>query len=265
MNLKSLIQRLLDSRTTPEEAGHSAMPSTSETVLLTQDNVYQSWGTIHQGVAAADGYVNIYARANNSDNAEMRVLTSNMTFSSGQTNNNMDMACSAPVAKGQSYFIKGVQVKAIKIIFVKALGAIGGGYLKRFVSALCQRGELCLKVLSLCLPRSSSRTNPSGSEVNPSRTQLQLGSLFNTPFLINLRLQKMGTSVLGEMRTRSTLVCAVHWLVFLLIQKGIYRDLFPLKKGYLSGFTARQQISNHFTLSSFLCRAANFRTGGALC
>ena len=136
MTLKALIQRLLDSRTTPEEAGHSAMPSTSETVLLTQNDVYQSWGTIHQGVAADDGYVNIYARANNSENAEMRVLTSDMTFSSGQTNNNMDMACSAPVAKGQSYAVKGVQVKAIKIIFVKALGAIGGGIIALF-GGLC--------------------------------------------------------------------------------------------------------------------------------
>lgn len=152
--LKSLIQRLLDSRTTPEEAGHSAMPSASETVLLTQNDVYQSWGTIHQGVAADDGYVNIYARANNSDNAEMRVLTSNMTFSSGQTNNNMDMACSAPVAKGQSYSVKGVQVKAIKIIFVKALGAIGGGY-----NHLVRRALSCLRALSNCLPRSFCKAN----------------------------------------------------------------------------------------------------------
>ena len=136
--LKSLIQRLLDSRTTPSEAGHSAMPSTSETVLFTQSDVFPTWDIIHQGVAPDDGYINIVARANNSDNAEMRVASSNTIFSSGQTNNNMDMACSAPVAKGQSYLIKGIQVKEIKIIFVKALGAIveGGGIIEALFSLL---------------------------------------------------------------------------------------------------------------------------------
>lgn len=45
--LKQLIQWLLDSRTTPEEAGHSAMPSASEIVLLTQNDAFQSWGNIY--------------------------------------------------------------------------------------------------------------------------------------------------------------------------------------------------------------------------
>lgn len=85
MLIKKLIQRLLDSRTTPEEAGHSAMPSASETVLLTQNDAFQSWGNIHQGVAADDGYVNIFARSVNNTTSEMRVLTSGMTFSSAQT------------------------------------------------------------------------------------------------------------------------------------------------------------------------------------
>lgn len=135
--IKSLIQRLLDSRTTPEEAGHSAMPSASETVLLTQNDAFQSWGNIYQGVAADDGYVNIFARSVNNTTSEMRVLTSGMTFSSAQTGAEKDMACSAPVAKGQSYFIKGIQVKLIKVIFVKALGAIGGGGITLLFGGLC--------------------------------------------------------------------------------------------------------------------------------
>lgn len=154
MSLKSLIQRLLDSRTTPEEAGHSAMPSASETVLLTQNDAFQSWGNIHQGVAADDGYVNIFARSVNNTTSEMRVLTSGMTFSSAQTVAEKDMACSAPVAKGQTYTIKGVQVKGIKIIFVKTLGAIGGGY-KDFI----RRALSCLKPSFNYLPKVSLRAN----------------------------------------------------------------------------------------------------------
>nr|DAE81709.1 MAG TPA: hypothetical protein [Caudoviricetes sp.] len=34
MSLKSLIQRLLDSRTTPEEAGHSAMPQEDQVITF---------------------------------------------------------------------------------------------------------------------------------------------------------------------------------------------------------------------------------------
>lgn len=157
MSLKSLIQRLLDSRTTPAQAGHSAMPSASETVLLTQNDAFQSWGNIHQGVAADDGYVNIFARSVNNTTSEMRVLTSGMTFSSAQTEAEKDMACSAPVAKGQTYTIKGIQVKGIKIIFVKTLGAIGGGY-KDFI----RRALSCLRALSNYLPRCFCKANPNG-------------------------------------------------------------------------------------------------------
>lgn len=47
--LKSLIQRLLDSRTTPEEAGHSAMPDYSVMTTFTSD--LSGTGTIYEGVA----------------------------------------------------------------------------------------------------------------------------------------------------------------------------------------------------------------------
>lgn len=163
MLIKKLIQRLLDSRTTPEEAGHSAMPSASETVLLTQNDAFQSWGNIHQGVAADDGYVNIFARSVNNTTSEMRVLTSGMTFSSAQTVAEKDMACSAPVAKGQTYTIKGIQVKGIKIIFVKTLGAIGGGY-----NCLVRRALSCLRPSFNYLQRSFCKVKNNGSAAKPS-------------------------------------------------------------------------------------------------
>ncbi len=167
MLIKKLIQRLLDSRTTPEEAGHSAMPSASETVLLTQNDAFQSWGNIHQGVAADDGYVNIFARSVNNTTSEMRVLTSGMTFSSAQTGAEKDMACSAPVAKGQTYTIKGVQVKGIKIIFVKTLGAIvGGGY-----NSVIRRALSCLRALSNFLQRSFCKASILTLLTNVGRVQ----------------------------------------------------------------------------------------------
>ena len=54
--LKQLIQKLLDSRTTPEEAGHSAMPSTTKTIFLSKDETVGSWGILNAGIAPDDIY-----------------------------------------------------------------------------------------------------------------------------------------------------------------------------------------------------------------
>lgn len=266
--LKSLIQRLLDSRTTPNEAAHSAMPSTSETVLLTQDNVYQSWGAIHQGVAADDGYINIYARANNSDNAEMRVLTSGMTFSSGQTNNNMDMGCSAPVAKGQSYAVKGVQVKMIKIIFVKALGAIvGGGGIK---NTLLQGGVLCrLSHWYSSLRRSSLLAKRNGSEVKVfSQTQIpEQRSLLTTLRLSFIRLQVMDGLHSAETGHRSMSALPESWERVALTLKVISELQLRFGRGIPLVSIARRTISNRLRQNSFPAKGQRNTSlvGGASC
>ena len=59
--LKSLIQRLLDSRTTPSEAGHSAMPGSVSTTLLSNASI-SDWGTVATGTAADDGYLVLNAK-----------------------------------------------------------------------------------------------------------------------------------------------------------------------------------------------------------
>ena len=260
--LKSLIQRLLDSRTTPAQAAHNASSTYTEpTWFKGTPTVGDSWtDNLYTGTAPSDGYLNVSGSANINTANEGSMIQAKISGAqisqvspmSGQGFNMM-----APISKGATFSVNGIRLSNITVRFFKA---IGGGY-----NNLVRRAVLCLKPSFNFSPRSSFRTNPSGSEANPSRTQLQPGSPFNTLFLINTRLQKTGTSVWEEMLTRPTLVCAVHCLVLLLIQKGIYKDLSPLKKGYLSGFTARQQINNRFTLNSFLCKAANFRTGGALC
>lgn len=269
MLIKKLIQRLLDSRTTPEEAGHSAMPSASETVLLTQNDVFQSWGNIHQGVAADDGYVNIFARSVNKTTSEMRVLTSGMTFSSAQTGAEKDMACSAPVAKGQSYAVKGIQVKMIKIIFVKALGAIGGGY-NHFV----RRALSCLRPSFNYLSRSFCKAKNSGLAAKPSLIQ-ELNSVTQQE---GMSLQRTDTSV-SSMQAAQEAVCfltstqeriqmchrqiVVSETVGCLLRTLTWGLLSLLKKECQS-ILRRIQSQNRFG-SVQRQGGVNFRTGGALC
>lgn len=74
--LKSLIQRLLDSRTTPSEAGHAAMPSTAKTIFLSKDETVGSWGILNAGIAPDDGYLFVNVR----DHLRMEIFRSGLTL-----------------------------------------------------------------------------------------------------------------------------------------------------------------------------------------
>lgn len=269
MLIKKLIQRLLDSRTTPEEAGHSAMPSASETVLLTQNDAFQSWGNIHQGVAADDGYVNIFARSVNNTTSEMRVLTSGMTFSSAQTEAEKDMACSAPVAKGQTYTIKGIQVKMIKIIFVKALGAIGGGY-KDFI----RRALSCLRPSFNYLPRSFCKAKNLGFQNNQLLSSIRaLISLAQAPRIsLVTSLRATAGQLLDATQLQSQLLKSKsrtgrwHLLPYLTETLRELESVVTLKKGHrLSSCVVAEVQPIILFGSTRQVQTFNPLTGGALC
>ena len=269
MSLKSLIQWLLDSRTTPEEAGHSAMPSASETVLLTQNDAFQSWGNIYQGVAADDGYVNIFARSVNNTTSEMRVLTSGMTFSSAQTEAEKDMACSAPVAKGQTYTIKGIQVKGIKIIFVKTLGAIGGGY-----NSFVWRALSCLRPSFNYLPKVFLRAKSHGFQNNPLLSSIKaLTSLAQAPRIsLVTSLRATAGQLLDATQIQSQLLKSKsrtgrwHLLPFLTETLRELGSVVTLKKGHRLSSCAVAEVQPIILFGSTKqVQTFNPLTGGALC
>ena len=136
--IKSLIQRLLDSRTTPSEAGHSAMPSSS--YITPTATAVQAWGTMAQGVASFDGFVRASARASNA-NSTLRVSneTAAMFSQTEATATGQTQGVFVPVAKGDSWAVFGTNRDNAVVRVVKA---IWGGYLRSFVSAVCKRGEL---------------------------------------------------------------------------------------------------------------------------
>lgn len=150
MLIKKLIQRLLDSRTTPEEAGHSAMPSSSY-VTVTATAV-QAWGEMAKGVATFDGFVRVSARATSS-NANVRVTndTAAMFSQIEATASGQTQGVFVPVAKGDSWSVFGTNRDNPVVRVVKA---IGGGY-----NYLARRALSCLKPSFNYLQRSSCKAS----------------------------------------------------------------------------------------------------------
>lgn len=125
MSLKSLIQRLLDSRTTPSEAGHSAMPSVSAISLSPITSSVTDWAPVYEGIAPTDGYAAIMFTAD-SDNCIASAQTTNInTFSTPQVKGDVLMAA-CPVAKGQRFGLYAREAHDIACWFTKTIGWGGG-------------------------------------------------------------------------------------------------------------------------------------------
>lgn len=148
--LKQLIQRLLDSRTTPAQAAHSAMPSSSY-VTVTATAV-QAWGEMAKGVATFDGFVRVSVRATSS-NANVRVTndTAAMFSQTEATASGQTQGVFVPVAKGDSWSVFGTNRDNPVVRVVKA---IGGGY-----NCFVRRTLSCLRPSFNYLPRSFFKVN----------------------------------------------------------------------------------------------------------
>lgn len=153
--LKQLIQKLLDSRTTPEEAGHSAMPSTTKTIFLSKDETVGSWGILNAGIAPDDGYLFVNASAEDNTNSEVRAQLGNIFHVSAQAPAPKGLGVAIPVSKGATYSVEGAFVSHITVGFVKVIG--GGGY-KRLV----RRFLLCLRTSCNYLQKLFSRAKDLG-------------------------------------------------------------------------------------------------------
>lgn len=162
--LKQLIQRLLNSRTTPTEAAHSAMPNVTEQVIATTDQ--QNWGIVAEGVAPYDCYLMAQGRAT-SDVSELRAWnkTADIYNQVVASRINQTQGCYVPVAKGNSW-----QILASNrdVTIARYISLIGGGY-----NLFIWRALPCLRALSNFSPRSSFLAGAIGFLISLIRPQLQ--------------------------------------------------------------------------------------------
>ena len=124
--LKQLIQRLLDSRTTPAQAGHNAMPSSTPTTISTLASI-TSWGTITTFTAPDDGYVTFHGRSMAAAAAQIASLPleNNPTVITATQDIYQVMSCNLPVVKGKTVEVYGSNIEHIVVSFNRL---IGGGY-----------------------------------------------------------------------------------------------------------------------------------------
>lgn len=150
MTLKSLIQRLLDSRTTPEEASNSVTPNLNGLVSIAAPGDY---------VCPTDGYVKVYAKTSDSEHCELKL------YSTAVCNSD----CSYGMAEsGSSLTVFAKKGETVNIVLNKMKDATatffpttGGGY-QTLNDALLQGGGICLNSLSSSLRRSSLSVRRSG-------------------------------------------------------------------------------------------------------
>ena len=127
--LKQLIQRLLDSRTTPAQAAHNAMPDDASISLTPSVTEPSAWQEVLVATTPTDGYVKIQATSTTSagfiaimQTPQENRCAASMTGATGQT----PMA-TMPVAKGSTFKVFGDGVRNFTVKIIPSIG-VGGGY-----------------------------------------------------------------------------------------------------------------------------------------
>ena len=267
MSLKSLIQRLLDSRTTPEEAGHSAMPSSAPTTISSPTSI-TSWGTITTFTAPDDGYVTFRGRSMVGSAAQIASLPleNNPTIITATQDNYQEMSCNLPVVKGKTIEVYGSNIENIDVYFNRL---IGGGY-----SILLWRALSCLRALSNYLPRSFCKAKNLGFQNNQLLSSIRaLISLAQAPRIsLVTSLRATAGQLLDATQIQSQLLKSKsrtgrwHLLPFLTETLRELESVVTLKKGHrLSSCVVAEVQPIILFGSTRQVQTFNPLTGGALC
>lgn len=267
--LKQLIQRLLDSRTTPAQAVQADRINIStETTFSTdefvppRDGFVRAWGKVQQGLEGT-------AIALNVSNGTTVQGISRLAFTGPSSAN--DIVQTWPVRKGEaislSFFNIDVQLRTF-------YDAIGGGYLRSFVSAVCKRGELCLSRLSLCLPRSFCKVKSLGLQNRVLRLPAGAHSSPVQAQRISLPTSLRATAgrLLGAIQLQSQLLKSKsktgrwHLLPYLTETLRELESVVTLKKGHRLSSCAVGEVQPIILFGSTKqVQTFNLLTGGALC
>ena len=114
--IKSLIQRLLDSRTTPAQAGHSALRNTSSsTSIFTGEPIY---------TAPEDGFITVEGKSEANGGSAIAISSNgeNYFLRTFQSVKDWGQAVTAPVSKGETVSISLYNLTDIEVKFYKSFG-----------------------------------------------------------------------------------------------------------------------------------------------
>jgi|GEM_PF-730672 len=192
--LKQLIQRLLDSRTTPSEASHSSYPDDGTiTQFYPSATSVSSWTkVVDSTIAPSDGYVIVRGKATGESYVQITAGDNpphmeRSTFA--KTTLNQYPILNLPIAKGKTFKVFAENTAEITVGLIKSIG--GGQTLKKLI---LQGGVLCrLSRLYSSLRRSSWLARRSGWRISQQ---------FLFKALLNYLLLQMGKVTLSRCRIR---------------------------------------------------------------
>ena len=134
--LKQLIQRLLDSRTTPAEAAHSARSLFSAPQTFSgKTSAGEAWtDNLVTGISPKDGYLNISASTVNSENfgTMLQVTSNEVQLSQVSSTSDQGLNFLLPITKGAQFSVNGIRAKDIAVRFFESLGGGITTFLRRF-------------------------------------------------------------------------------------------------------------------------------------
>lgn len=273
--LKSLIQRLLDSRTTPDEAANCAMPEGSKqdiTPSIMSESI--AWQRMHNGVAVDNGYIQAEGRGATAGKSQLMIGQDPNDFRS--FSNTFEATglnvCFAPVKKGQVYYVYGSNLTNLAIYFFKSVGnsaIVGGGY-----NRLVRRALSCLRPSFNCLPRSFCKAKSLGLQNNQLLLSIRaLIFLVQAP-LISLPTPLRATAgrLLGAIQLQSQLLKSKsrtgrwHLLPYLTETLRELESVVTLKKGHRLSSCAVAEVQPIILFGSTKqVQTFNPLTGGASC
>ena len=273
--IKKLIQRLLDSRTTPDEAANCAMPEGSKqdiTPSIMSESI--AWQRMHNGVAVDNGYIQAEGRGATAGKSQLMIGQDPNDFRS--FSNTFEATglnvCFAPVKKGQVYYVYGSNLTDLAIYFFKSVGnsaIVGGGY-NHFV----RRALSCLRALSNYLPRSFCKAKNLGFQNNQLLLSIRALIFLAQAPRISLPTPHRATAgrLLGAIQLQSQLLKSKsktgrwHLLPYLTETLRELESVVTLKKGHRLSSCAVGEVQPIILFGSTKqVQTFNPLTGGASC
>lgn len=249
--LKGFIQRLLDTRTTPAQAGHNAMPVDIAEAI----DIFLAVGSEGSYTAPADGYLSAMVEPGGNMNFWGQILPI-----SSFPIQNVQGKLFVPMAKGMEvrYFINGT------VSLSKFLKTIGGGY-----RVLIWRALSCLKPLSNFSRKVFSRAKGRGSVTSPTAGATLLRSRSLLARLLHTWHHRMASSLLQVPHVQpltslfKVLTCESTWHA--LKNKSLQVTSHCQKDSKLTSLFLEITSKATQRNSSLQSVQANLRAGGALC
>ena len=249
--LKGFIQRLLDTRTTPAQAGHNAMPVNIAEAI----DIFLAVGSEGSYTAPADGYLSAMVEPGGNMNFWGQILPiSSFPIQNVQGKLFVTMANGMEVR----YFINGT------VSLSKFLKTIGGGY-----RVLIWRALSCLKPLSNFSRKVFSRAKGRGSVTSPTAGATLLRSRSLLARLLHTWHHRMASSLLQVPHVQpltslfKVLTCESTWHA--LKNKSLQVTSHCQKDSKLTSLFLEITSKATQRNSSLQSVQANLRAGGALC